>query len=153
MNSKSYNIQKSWTINDVPRLTIFLASSWGHVNRLGRSYVTQSSPFWLAGWKSWEVETWKSATLPPPPHPSYSVAVVTAVSLHFSDSTSPGPAECPIGWWGPHTANQNGGDLYPYDDETGQESHMWLTISDKFFLFKVLYKKYTLYEEHIKIKT
>jgi hypothetical protein len=67
VNSKSYNIQKSWTINDVPRLTIFLASSWGHVNRLSRSYVTQSSPFWLAGWTSWEVETWKSATLPPPP--------------------------------------------------------------------------------------
>ncbi len=43
---------------------------------------------------------------------------------HFSDSTSPRPAASPIGWSGPHTANQNGGDLYPYDDETGQAGHM-----------------------------
>ncbi len=47
-------------------LTIFLAISWGQVNQLGRSYVTQASPFWLAGWRSWEVETGKSATLPLP---------------------------------------------------------------------------------------
>ncbi len=48
-------------------LSEFLASSWGHMNRLGSSYVTQASPFWLAGWESWEVETWKSATSPSPP--------------------------------------------------------------------------------------
>jgi hypothetical protein len=29
-----------WSLYAIP-LTVFLASSWGHVNRLGRSYVTQ----------------------------------------------------------------------------------------------------------------
>jgi hypothetical protein len=67
---------------------------------------------------------------------------------HFSDSASPGPAESPIGWSGPLTTNQNGGDPYPYDDETGQEGHMWLTISDFFlYFFKVLHivEIYTLW--------
>jgi hypothetical protein len=46
------------------------------------------------------------------------------VSTAFFDSTSPGPAASPIGWSGPHTANQNEGDLYPFDDETSQEGYM-----------------------------
>jgi hypothetical protein len=37
----------------------------------------------------------------------------------FPNSTSPGPASSPIGRSGLHTANQNGGDLYRYDNETG----------------------------------
>ncbi len=44
----------------------------------------------------------------------------------------------PMGQSGPHTANQNGGDLYRYGNETGKEGHMGLTISDYFYLFKVL---------------
>ncbi len=59
--------------------TIYLSSSWGRVNQLGRSYVTQASTFWLAGWRSWEVGTGKSTSfLPPPLH--YSATVVTVVS-------------------------------------------------------------------------
>jgi hypothetical protein len=54
------------------------------------------------------------------------------------DSTSPGPASFPIGRSGPHTANQNGGDLYRYENETGKEGHTGLTISDFFYLFNVL---------------
>jgi hypothetical protein len=43
---------------------------------------------------------------------------------HFPDSTSPRLALSPIGQSGLHTANQNGGDLYPYDDETSQSGDM-----------------------------
>jgi hypothetical protein len=51
----------------------------------------------------------------------------------FPDSTSPGPASTPIGQSGPHRANQNGGDLYRYDNETGKEGHTGLTVSDLFY--------------------
>jgi hypothetical protein len=57
----------------------------------------------------------------------------------FPNSTSPGPALSPIGRSEPHTANQNGGDLYRYENETGKEGHMGLTILDFFFCLKVLY--------------
>ncbi len=56
--------------------------------------------------------------------------------LGFPNSTSPGPASSPIGWSWPLTANQNGGVLYRYDTETGQEGHMGLTISDFFLLIQ-----------------
>ncbi len=68
----------------------------------GRSYVTQGDR--------------KIRNLPPLPP--------ATVILHFPDSTSPGPASSPIGRSGPQTANQNGRDLYPYDDETGQSGDM-----------------------------
>jgi hypothetical protein len=55
-----------WRHQSDHALSILLASSWGRVNRLGRSYGTQASPFWLASWKSWEVKTRKSATFPSP---------------------------------------------------------------------------------------
>jgi hypothetical protein len=35
-----------------------------------------------------------------------------------------------------HTANQNGGDLNRYDNETGKEGHMGLTVSDFFLLIQ-----------------
>ncbi len=75
-------------------LTVFLASSWVSVNRLGRSYVTQVFPFWLAGYKYWEVETGKSAT-PPPPPPGLQYSGGHCSFLHFSDSTSPRLAASP----------------------------------------------------------
>jgi hypothetical protein len=54
----------------------------------------------------------------------------------FPDSTSPGPASTPVGRSGPHTANQNEGDLYCYDNETDKEGHMGLTVSDFFLLIQ-----------------
>ncbi len=82
-------------------LTLFLASSWGRENRLGRSDVTQASPFWLAGWKL--------------------VRGGDRKIRHFSDSTSHAPAAYLIGWSGPHRANQNGEYLYPYDDKPARK--------------------------------
>jgi hypothetical protein len=51
--------------------------------------------------------------------------------------SSPRPASSPIGRSEPHTTNQNGGDLYPYDDETGQSGDMWQIISYFFYIFMV----------------
>jgi hypothetical protein len=84
-------------------------------------------------------EIGKSATFPPPPLPTV-LSVDPGGFLDFPDYSSPGPASSPIGWSRPHTANQNGGDLYHYDNETGKVGHMGLTISDffYFYLFKVL---------------
>ncbi len=66
--------------------------------------------------------TGKSATFAPP-HSGYSAAETGGHHSfpHFSDSTSPRLAAFPIGWSGSHTANLNGGDLYPYDDETAKK--------------------------------
>jgi hypothetical protein len=44
--------------------------------------------------------------------------------IEILNSTSPGPASSPIGRSMLHTANQNGGDLYPSDDETGQDCNV-----------------------------
>ncbi len=140
-------------------LSILLASSWGCVDRLGRSYVTQASPFWLASWKSWEVKTRKSATFPPPPPrlPDYSGAVVVTVVPAFFRLYLPWPAASPIGWSGPHPANQNWGDLYPYD--------VWWwnwpgkpCVTHNFWLFCFPYSRFYsinihFMKEYMKIKT
>jgi hypothetical protein len=55
---------------------------------------------------------------PPPP---LSAAELTVNSCVFPDSSSLGLASAPIGWSGQDIASQNGGDLYPYNDETGQK--------------------------------
>ncbi len=91
------------------------------MNRLGRSYVTQGDR--------------KICDLPPLP-PAIIVQQRPWLVLDFPDSTSPGPASSSIGRSGPHTANLNGGDLYHYDNETGKEGHMGLTISDLFLLIQ-----------------
>jgi hypothetical protein len=80
------------------------------VNWLGRSYVTQGDR--------------KIHDLPPLPPPATVVQRETWWDPDFPDSTSPGPSSSPFGRSGPHTANQNGGDLYPYDNETGQDCDM-----------------------------
>jgi hypothetical protein len=91
------------------------------------------------------------------PHPSPPATVVQysgdpGGSLGFPDCTSPGPASFPIGRSGPHTANQNGGGLYRYENETGKEGHMGLTISD-FFTYSMFYsRKLHFMKEHMKIK-
>ncbi len=79
------------------------------MNQLGSSYVTQGDR--------------KICDLPPLP-PASVVERRPSGIPHFPDSTSPELASSPIGWSGLHTANQNGGDLYPYDDETGQSGDM-----------------------------
>jgi hypothetical protein len=73
---------------------------------------------------------------------------------HFPDSTCPGPAASPIGWSRTHTANQNGGDLNPYDDETGQLGHMWLILSDFFLHIQAffIYRNVIFMKKHLKIK-
>jgi hypothetical protein len=102
------------------------------VNRLGRSYVTQGD------------RKIRDLPLVPPCHCS---AAETPAGSRIFHSTSPGLASSPIGRSGPHTANQNGGDLYPYDDETSHSGDMWQIISDFFYIFNVFLCKYTLYKE------
>ncbi len=93
------------------------------MNRLGKSYVTQGDR------KICDLLPLSPATVvqqrPPGWFPGFPI------------STSPGPASFPIGKSG-YTTNQNGGDLYRYENETSKEGHMGLTISDFFYLFKVL---------------
>ncbi len=91
------------------------------MNRLGRSYVTEGDR--------------KIRDLSPPP-PATLYSRDPGGSPDFPDSTFPGPASSPIGRSRPHTANQNGGDLYHCDDETGQEDHRGLRISDFFLLIE-----------------
>ncbi len=109
-------------------LTVFRASSWGRVNRLGRSYVTQ-----------WDRKIRDLTPLPPPLKCSGDPSRFP----DFPDSTSPGPVSTPIGRSGPHTANKNGGDLYRYDSETGKEGHMGLTVSDFFCTYSRFYGRNT----------
>jgi hypothetical protein len=119
-------------------LAIFLASSWGHVNRLGRSYVTQ---LLHSDWPARGQERWRQENLPPcTPSPSTRVTVQQWCNFpHFPDSTSPGPAASPTGWSGLHTANQNGWDLYPKNDETGQLAHCDSHFLIFFYIFKVFF--------------
>jgi hypothetical protein len=49
----------------------------------------------------------------------------------------------PIGSSGPHKANQNVGDLYPYHDEIGQEGQKFSDFS----IYSKFYNRNTLYEE------
>ncbi len=79
------------------------------MNQLGRPYITQGDT--------------KNSDLPPLPHATV-VQQHPGGIPHFPDPTSPGLASSPIGRKGPHTANQNRGDLYPYDDETRQDGDM-----------------------------
>ncbi len=88
------------------------------------TYVTPASSFSFASWKSREVETGKSTTF-------------TVVSRIFPTLPLPGWQRLLLARAG-HTQHIRMGDLYPYNDETGQEGHMWLKISDLFYLFNVL---------------
>jgi hypothetical protein len=83
------------------------------VNRLDRSYATQGDR--------------KIRDVPPLP---------PATAVQWRSRRVPGPASTPVGRSGPHTANQNEGDLYRYDNETDKEGHMGLTVSDFFLLIQ-----------------
>jgi hypothetical protein len=58
---------------------------------------------------------WENLQPSPPPPNTVVQRRPQQGSREFPDSSSPGQALSPIGRSGPHTAKQNGGDLYPYD--------------------------------------
>jgi hypothetical protein len=76
------------------------------MKQLGRSYMTQAI---FSDWPAGNPERWRQGNRPPPPPPP---GRQCHCFPHFSDSTSPGLEESPIGWSGLHIANQNEGSLH-----------------------------------------
>jgi hypothetical protein len=122
-----------WKNNNFP-LTVFLASSWGHVNQLGRSYVTQGDR--------------KIRDLPPLPPPLPPATVVqwrprrvpgfsrlqlsrAGISSYWPERAAHSQSE----WRRPTLIHTH---IQYYDDETSQVGHMWLTHSWLFYILKVL---------------
>jgi hypothetical protein len=116
-------------------LTVFLASSWGCVNRIGRSYVTQGDrkirdltplpPATVDQWRPWRERVPAFSRL----HLSWA-GIISYWPERAAHSQSEWRKPLPLRWW-----NRPG--LWYVTN------NFWLF----FYIFKVFLQKYTLYKE------